>query len=766
MNLVIVESGTKAKIIEKYLNESTNLHNQKFKVIASQGHLRDLSKKNMGIDTSTFDTTFDVIGEKSKIISNLRKNIKDANVVYLASDHDREGEGIAWHIKTMFNIKDNDYKRILFNEITKTALENAVMNATIIDMPVVHSYLSRRILDRLVGFMISKLLWKSFDSNVLLTAGRVQSATLNIIINKESEIDAFESVPYWTIKGDFGSAFEDGSLTLYHKDNIYKCNNSEEVQSILKKCAKYAYHVDDVKTSKRNEKAPNPFTTSTLQQTSYSTLHLPIKMTMSIAQDLYEMGAITYMRTDSTFINNSFVNNATTYVKDRYGQNYVQTKVRNSKQSKNAQQAHEAIRPTNIEKAYKNFKSNKHEELYNLIWKRTVACFMSDAAYIDVIAKISSSELKAKDHAFVGGEKVLVFDGWLKLYGKECMSAITSDMLKSKYTGITPKPKGFNGHCIWTNPPSRYNESSIINKLEKSGVGRPSTYASIMSKLFEKQYIEKKDIIGSEKTHTEYSITANDHKINVSTTKKKVGEETRRLVPTDIGKTVNQFVSHFFERIVNVEFTSRMEESLDHIAGNTLEYKTFLKNFYQVFEQDYNNVASKLTTSNNKTQIAKDEEILKDADTYQLIKRITRYGPVIEKRFKEDTNDQKSKKNKIKSEYINLKAFLDDTNIAFEEITYNNSKLLTKLPMNITHDDQNYELLYGRYGFYIKPTTLEDKSPKSFRVYKNNVQHILNKDYDELIKRTVLYALSSTNKNYTKKTSKTTKVPKSAKTKK
>lgn len=727
MNLVIVESSTKAKIIEKYLNESSKL-NDKFKVIASQGHIRDLAKKNMGIDPKTFDCKFEVIPDKKKIVNALSSSIKSAKCVYLAADHDREGEGIAWHIQQMH--PRASFKRILFNEITKPALENAVLNATTVNLPVVHSYLSRRILDRLVGFMITKLLWKSFDSNITLTAGRVQSATLNIIVDKEKDIQSFESTPYWTIKGVFGNDISD--TTLYYKDTIFKSPNNKDVTKILKTLVTTAFTMKDVKLKALSEKAPSPFTTSTLQQTSYSSLHLPIKMTMSLAQDLYEMGAITYMRTDSTSINPIFRESATDYVQKTHGDSYVQQKLREKKASKNAQEAHEAIRPTSISKVY-DFKTPKHEQLYRLIWNRTIAYFMADAVHHEVRVLIEMDNF-TKDYAFVGKEKLLYFNGWLKLYGKQ-NSQIDSNSVVSKYAKIKPKPSKFEGHNVWTNPPARYNESSIIDKLEKSGVGRPSTYASIMNKLFEKQYIEKRDIVGTEKEHIDYTIEASAWSLKSKKTSKMVGDENKRLIPTDIGKVVDAFVADNFKNIVDIEFTSSMEDSLDKIANQTLDYKTFLKAFYKNFHVDFTRLQSKLNLGDkSKGQIGKEEELLYSEKEYMVVKRTTRYGPVIEKRFlKEDE----------KSEYINLERYLQDTDKTLAQITKEDANLMLRLPLDIMHNQNTpYQLRYGRYGFYL--INMKDKTTLS--IFKPYVKYVLDLNIKELFENTVNKSKANTKK--------------------
>lgn len=726
---MIVESGTKAAVIEKYLKDSKKLSNIKnefgqFKVIASKGHVRDLAKKDMGINTKDFNCNFELIQDKKSTIDLLKSNINKSKLILLAADHDREGEGIAWHIQQMFNLQPTKYKRILFNEITQPALEDAVMNRSDINLPMVHSYLSRRILDRLVGFMITKLLWKAFDSNVILTAGRVQSATLNIIVNKENEIVAFESTPYWTIRGEFGKEISD--TTLYFKDTIYKSPSNKDIITKLNTLVESTFTMDAVNLKTVKEKAPYPFTTSSLQQTAYSSLHLPIKKTMSCAQELYEMGAITYMRTDSTTINPMFSKSATDYVNQKYGGSYVQTKSRKTKTSKNAQEAHEAIRPTNITKTYK-FKNPEQEKLYQLIWNRTIAFFMADAIYEEVHVVIKMNTM-SPEYAFIGKEKYLQFNGWLLLYNKE-NSNVDSAAIVKKYTSLTPRPTKFEGHNIWTNPPSRYNESSIIDKLEKSGIGRPSTYASIMSKLFEKKYIEKRDIQGIEKEHIDYEVKVKSKKVKPIKHTKMVGDEKSKLKPTEIGMVVDSFVAKNFKNIVDIDFTSSMENALDDIASKSIEYKAFLMRFYKQFEKDFMDVQNTIKTSdkskNPKQQLGKEEHILYKPSDCMIIKRLTKYGPVIETRF-HDTSK--------KSTYINIQKYLDDTNKDLQTVTKKDAEFLLSLPRDIVHNGNTpYKLLYGRYGFYLK--NMKDNTTVS--VFKRYVPFVLDMKIKELFEHTV-----------------------------
>ena len=487
--------------------------------------------------------------------------------------------------------------------------------------------------------------------------------------------------------------------------------------------------MDGVNLKTVKEKAPYPFTTSTLQQTAYSSLHLSIKKTMSCAQELYEMGAITYMRTDSTTINPMFSKLATDYVTQKYGDSYVQTKSRKTKTSKNAQEAHEAIRPTNITKTYK-FKNSEQEKLYQLIWNRTIAFFMADAVYEEVHVVITMDTFSS-DYSFIGKEKYLQFNGWMLLYNKE-NSNVNSAAIVKRYQEMKPKPTKFEGHNIWTNPPARYNESSIIDKLEKSGIGRPSTYASIMSKLFEKKYIEKRDIQGNEKEHIDYEIklqTSKPKKIKITKHMKLVGDEKGKLKPTDIGLVVDSFVANNFKNIVDIDFTSSMENSLDDIANKSIEYKSFLIHFYQHFEKDFMNVQNTMKMSDKskhpKQQLGKEEHILYKPSDCMIIKRLTKYGPVIETRFNDSSK---------KSEYINIQKYLDDTNKDLNSLTKKAAEFLLSLPIDIVHNGNTpYKLLYGRYGFYLK--NMKDNT--SVSVFKRYVPLVLDMNIKELFEHTV-----------------------------
>lgn len=627
--LVIVESATKAGVIEKYLNSNKETStNANFKVVASQGHIRDISAKgkNMGIDPETFECSWVMVNGKGKVVSNLKEWLKKTDFVYLATDNDREGEGIAWHLKEHFKIPSSKCKRIVFNEITESALVRAVHHAKQIDQPMVDSYISRRVLDRLVGFMISKLLWKSFESNVLLTTGRVQGVALKEIIAKEDEIRAFESVCYWTVLGDFGAHLRE--TTLYRKGTVHKETNQEHLVEMLKAFSKATFAYTGSTLITKKESPPSPFITSTLQQVAYSSCGFSIKRTMCIAQELYEMGAITYMRTDSTHISHDFSSQMKAHVEKTYGSTYSATSTtrRSSSNAKHAQEAHEAIRPTSTNREFKF--SPEQKRLYELIFKRTLAFFMANAVYHEVVVKIGCDKL-SNEYEFVGKEKALYFDGWLRVYEKE-VAKVTGDALLAKYARKNGKmtPNTFTGHCIWSSPPTRYNESSVVNMLEKNGIGRPSTYASILAKLFDKQYVDKRDVDGIVKKSVHLVLDIKAKTITHLPEEKVVGAERSRIVPTKVGHTVNDFVSRTFPQIVNVQFTAKMEDSLDQIASNAVKYKDFLRSFYVPFKRDFDNILGAVDVTAKESLKSKGVVHIHKGKEYLV--RQARYGPVIE----------------------------------------------------------------------------------------------------------------------------------------
>jgi len=732
-NLVIVESPAKADIIKKYLNSTEELKKfGTFHVIASYGHIRDLEKKNKGIDVNGFKPTYKLIEKKekkeieyfNKTIKNLQDNIKNCKTVWLAPDLDREGEAIAWHIKEHFGIKN--YKRIVFNEITKDALKKAVLKPRKIDMNLVDSQQARRFLDRIVGFEITPLLWSKFNTNVTLSAGRVQSATLKIIIDKENEIKKHKSVSYYTCFGNFkmdSYKIEEAKYEL--KNKIHQFKSSKDAISFLKKL-KPKYTLQDIKKSTRSQKPPNPFITSTLQQVASGELRMSIKQVMGVAQVLYESGLITYMRTDSYNLSNDIVKSIEKYVIDKFGANYY-LGAKTQKKSKNSQEAHEAIRPTKITKLPSDIKLNsklktEHKKLYELIWKRTVASQMQPAQYYDIGICIKN-EIFNKDQCFVGKFKIYFFDGYLALYGQKIEKNFDIDKYINNISKLKDKLKMITIHAknTWSVPPPRFSESSIVKILEKNGIGRPSTYSSILSKLYEKRYIEKKDVVGEMREYINYTLFPNNS-IKDFKVKRNLIDEKSKLVPSEIGFQINTYMEQNFKNIIDSSFTSGVEESLDKIAEGDKTLLNTMTPFYKDFSKLVNTAKGKNKTEKggeNKIKLETYSQEFKIKNNNYLV-RIAKYGPVIQ--FDDPENKEKKK-------YVSLVPYLKTVNKKIEDVDKKDIKLLLSLPKVIgQYKNKDVQLLYARYGFYLKN---DNNNASIFKQYQHN---IINSNYDEIMK--------------------------------
>ena len=747
-NLIIVESPAKKNTIEKYLNNNKELVKKYglFVVIASFGHIRELDKKNDGHIKNGIDIKN---GFKGKYIiktennfktrfDNLKNHIRKAENIWLASDLDREGAAIAWHIKDEFKLKN--YKRIIFNEITSEALSNAILNPTKINMNMVDSQQARRFIDRIVGFDITGLLWKEYNTNMKLSTGRVQSACLNIIINKEKSIKSHKSELYYSLIGNFvieDYDIEDAKYCIDKKIN--KFTSKEKMLTFLKNLDK-KFKLESVDYKIKKESPPLPFITSTLQQTASSQLKMSIKQVMSLAQELYEGGFITYMRTDCYNLSSDFQNKCLKFIKEEYGDKYVGS-YKSNKKSKGAQEAHEAIRVTKLNVNYNNIKGNKltdkHKRLYDLIWKRSVGTLMSPAEYYNIDISIKDSKFK-KNESFIGNFKSYLFDGYLKLYGLKIDKKFNIDEYINKIKKNYKLLDYVNliAHHTWSTPPARYSEATIVKELEKNGIGRPSTYSGILSKLEEKNYYEKKDIDGELKQYEHFHMLNNKYKNNKlksifnklksnsvkSYTKdlysyqeeRTITSEKSRLVPTDIGIEINNYMLKNFPLIVDVNFTSTIENELDLIANGDKEFLNVMNKFYKKFEKMINEAKSKQTK--NKKKLETYEKSL-NINNKEVILRIAKYGPVIQ-------YELNNKKN-----YISLIAFLKNTNKTIEEVNINDVKLLMSLPLKIgKKDNKDVELLYGRYGFYLK------NDNKTASVFKQYNQLVINYQFSEIMK--------------------------------
>ena len=543
-HLVIVESPSKSKTIEKYLGND-------YKVVSSKGHIRDLAttgKYGLGVDIEDgFKPNYIPISGKKKVITELKKDVKDSDIVYLASDPDREGEAIAWHLKDALGIKDDKYKRVLFNEITHDKVISAINNPTVIDDNLVRSQETRRILDRIIGFRLSKLLQSKIGAK---SAGRVQSVALKLIVDREREIEAFNPEEYWTITSRFDE-FEANLFKYKEEDIKLKCE--AEADKVLNNIGEN-YNVESIDKKAKNKKSKFPFITSTLQQEASTKLGFPARKTMSIAQKLYEgidlgdetVGLITYMRTDSIRLSEDFTKPAYKYINDKYGKEYVGY-IKKTKKTENVQDAHEAIRPTSILREpikVKEYLSQDEFKLYSLIYKRTLASLMSDAKVSQTTIVLNNNDYKFK----VTGQ-ILIFDGYLKVY-KDYESSedkILPEIKENEVLQTTEVEKEQH----FTKPPARYTEAKLIKELEELGIGRPSTYATIIDTIKQRNYVELVE---------------------------------KKFKPTEIGIETTDKLQEFFSDLINVEYTRNMEEELDEVADGKLIWNNVLEEFYKLFE--------------------------------------------------------------------------------------------------------------------------------------------------------------------------------------
>ena len=542
--LVIVESPSKSKTIEKYLGSD-------FKVVSSKGHIRDLSttgQYGLGVDIENgFTPNYVAIKGKTNVIKELKKDVKDSELVYLASDPDREGEAIAWHLKDALGIKDKNYKRVLFHEITKDKVIEAINNPTVIDDNLVHSQETRRILDRIIGFRLSKLLQSKIGAK---SAGRVQSVALKLIVDREREIEAFVPEEYWTIKAIFPEY--EAELFKYKNDDIeLKCK--EDADKVLGEISD-TYTVESVEKKEKNKKSKLPFTTSTLQQEASTKLGFAAKKTMSIAQKLYEgidlgdetVGLITYMRTDSIRLSDDFIRPTMAFIKENYGENYVGY-VKAAKKNDNVQDAHEAIRPTSINREpnkIKQYLSNDEFKLYSMIYKRALASLMADAKVNQTTVVFDNNDYKFKTTG-----SILIFDGYLKVY-KDYESSEDKILPEFNENGSLVT-NDVESEQHFTNPPARYSEAKLIKEMEELGIGRPSTYAKTIDTIKEREYVTMED---------------------------------KKFKPTSIGIETTDKLQEFFSDLINVEYTRDMEEDLDKIAEGNAVWNKVLEEFYKIFE--------------------------------------------------------------------------------------------------------------------------------------------------------------------------------------
>jgi DNA topoisomerase-1 len=668
-NLVIVESPAKAGTIQKFLGNE-------FTVKSSYGHIRDLQDNGLSIDVKNgFAPQYVIPSDKKKTVSELKKAAKDAETVWLASDEDREGEAISWHLFETLGLKKENTRRIAFHEITKSALQNAIANPREIDMNLVDAQQARRVLDRLVGFELSPVLWKKIQPK--LSAGRVQSVALRLIVDREREILAFKHDKYYKVEALF---HPEGTpeKTLVKATLDRKFPDLESAQAFLEKCIGAQFSISDIEKKEGNRFPAAPFTTSTLQQEAARKLRFSVSQTMNIAQKLYEHGLITYMRTDSTNLSALALNTAKSFICNNFGEEY--SCVRNKwGKAKGAQEAHEAIRPTYIENT--SIEGTPQEKkLYDLIWKRTVASQMSDARVLRTDIKVSSD--KGEEKFSVQASQVL-FDGFLKLYIES-----TDDPQQDEDMVLLPEMKignlmfenGISAECKFTAAPSRYTDASLIKKLEELEIGRPSTYAPTITTLTKARgYVVKGDKAGS--THEVTNLKLADGTIKASVKTETVGAEKNRLLPQDIGMIVTDYLVDHFTDILNYNFTADVEKDFDKIAKGELVWNKVIADFYSQFHNTVEETLSNKEYSNVSRELGADPK-----DGQPLVARFGQYGPYVQKG--EGENKQ----------YASLAP-----GQLIESITLEEALKLFELPRTVgTYKDVEIICTKGRFGPYIK----------------------------------------------------------------
>ena len=682
-NLVIVESPAKAKTIEKFLG-------QDYKVLSSYGHIRDLEKKDLGIDiNNNFEPIYTVPEDKRQLVDNLKKEAKKADVVWLASDEDREGEAISWHLYETLNLTPENTKRIAFHEITKNAILQAIANPRDIDINLVDAQQARRIIDRIVGFELSPILWRKIKPS--LSAGRVQSVAVKLIVERERDIEHFKSEASYKISAIFTKDNAEFKAEL-----ATRIPTKQEALQIIENWTKGVFTVDHVEKKPGKRSPAAPFTTSTLQQEASRKLGFPVGMTMSVAQKLYESGKITYMRTDSVNLSDLAINEAKSVITSTYGKQYVKTR-RFTTKSKGAQEAHEAIRPTSL-KDQKVSGTAQEQKLYDLIWKRTIASQMADAELEKTIININVS---SDPNRLQATGEVIVFPGFLNVYLEG-----NDDDDEKEDTSLLPvvSPNEIlnlkSGEAIerFTQRPARFTEASLVRKMEELGIGRPSTYAPTISTILNREYVEKSNLEGEQRNYN--LITLNKGKISDVVKTEVTGADKNKLIPTDIGIVVNDYLDLNFPTILEYDFTAKIEKEFDNIAEGNYNWKTLLGNFYQLFHP----AVDKALNTQEEHRVG--ERVLgADPKTgRQISVRIGRFGPMAQIGVQED------------EEKPLFASLTKDQSIA--TITLEETLKLFDLPRNIgEYEDKTVSVAIGRFGPYIKHNSKFVSLPKEYDPY-------------------------------------------------
>ena len=671
-NLVIVESPAKAKTIEKFLGSD-------FKVMSSYGHIRDLKKRELSIDDKTLEPEYEIPEEKEKLVKDLRTNAKAAEKIWLASDEDREGEAISWHLCEVLGLDEQKTNRIVFHEITKPAIMEAIKHPRHIDMNLVNAQQARRVLDRLVGFKLSPVLWRKVKP--ALSAGRVQSVAVRLIVEREREIQNFQSEAYYSVNGIFAITNADGSASEIKATLGTRFKTTQEAEAFLEKCKDATFTVDSIQKKPVKRTPAPPFTTSTLQQEAARKLGFSVSQTMMVAQRLYENGRITYMRTDSVNLSKLCIDACKTEINSLYGKEYSKTRHYQT-HSKGAQEAHEAIRPTYMDQVQIEGTAQE-KRLYDLIWKRTIACQMADA---DIEKTTITIKMNTTKEEFIAQGEVITFDGFIKVY-KE---SVDDEENNEEFGSILPQTK--KGDQLtrreiqatekFSQGPQRYTEATLVHKMEELGIGRPSTYAPTISTIQQREYVQKGDKKGEEREYT--ILILKGKQVSEKTRKELANSEKGKLLPTDVGTVVNDFLMQFFPGIMDYNFTAKVEQDFDKIAEGGEKWNDMIKVFYKKFEP----IVEK-TLNNRAEHKAGERELGVDPKTGKpVFVKIGRFGPMVQIGAAED--EEKPRFAQMPKEQ------------SIESITLEEALELFKLPRNLgSYKGSDIIIGTGRFGPYI-----------------------------------------------------------------
>ncbi|SFE61780.1 type I DNA topoisomerase [Sunxiuqinia elliptica] len=673
-NLVIVESPAKAKTIEKFLGKD-------YFVTSSMGHIRDLEKKDFGIDMeNNYTPKYVVSPDKKKVVSELKKLAKDAQTVWIASDEDREGEAIAWHLKEVLKLKPEKTRRIVFHEITKDAILKAVQNPRPIDENLVNAQQARRVLDRIVGFEVSPVLWKKVKPS--LSAGRVQSVAVRLLVEREREIINFKSKSSFRVTAVFLVPDKNGQTVELKAELKKRFETKDEAKAFLEKCKQAQFNIADIVTKPSKRTPAAPFTTSTLQQEASRKLGFSVSQTMSVAQRLYEAGKITYMRTDSVNLSSLAINTAQSKIVDSMGEKYHKLRQYKTK-AKGAQEAHEAIRPTYIDQEEVSG-SAQEKRLYELIWKRTIASQMADAELERTTINISISNCP---ELFQATGEVIKFDGFLRVYLESTDNEEENDdqstLLPPVKENQELRAEQIQATERFTLKPPRYTEASLVKKLEEQGIGRPSTYAPTITTVQNRGYVVKEDRPGVEREYTQLTLTGSELKEALKT--EITGAERSKLFPTDIGMVVNDFLIKYFDKIMDYRFTAKVEVEFDEVAGGKRIWNEVIDEFYKPFHKNVENALEVSERTNGERILGDDPKTGKPVSV-----KIGRYGPLAQ--LGETTEEGE------KPQFASLRSGQH-----LETITLEEALDLFKLPRDLgEYEDKKVSVAIGRFGPYVR----------------------------------------------------------------